>query len=305
MKDIISKLTLGQKVREARILNKMTQKELAGDFITRNMLSQIENNSATPSIKTIEYIAKKLDKPIGYFVDHEINEKYEVTLVEEVLIEFNKCNYTSCINTIELFFENNQKARSNDLLKKIYMNCCLKAASTYKSSGDYKNAKKFYQKALNCDTDLRFESDGVLYNIYSQLAEVNAYLNIVDEAKTSDDKAKDILNKMVASRVIQSIYILFIEGKYSDVIERIKALDIDELDEYNKGRSYMIIGSTYYYKEDYKQAIKYLEKAIPYYQNMTCGSNIIMIYQELSKCYFNLENYKKAYEYLQLTQIKH
>lgn len=305
MKDTLPKMTLGQKVREARILNMMTQKELSGDFITRNMLSQIENNSATPSIKTIEYIAKKLHKPVGYFVDHEVNEKYEAILIEEVLIEYNKDNYSSCIKSIDLYCERNQKARSNDLLKNIYMNCCLRAASTYKYSGEYKKAKEICQKALIYEKDLHFESDGVLYNIYSQLTEVNAYLYAVDEAKAFDEKAKDIINKMVTSRVIQSIYILFIEGKYSDVIERISALDIDELDDYNKGRYYMIFGSSYYYKEEYKQGIKYLEKAIAYYQNKTYDSGIVMIYEELSKCYSNVDDYKKAYEYLQLAQIKH
>ncbi len=60
-------MTLGQKVRELRLSKQMTQKELAGDCITRNMLSQIENGSATPSMKTMEYLAGKLEKPLGFF----------------------------------------------------------------------------------------------------------------------------------------------------------------------------------------------------------------------------------------------
>ena len=39
-------MTLGQKIRSARIERGMTQKELVGDHITRNMLSRIENDSA-------------------------------------------------------------------------------------------------------------------------------------------------------------------------------------------------------------------------------------------------------------------
>lgn len=47
-------MTLGQKIKEARLERNMTQKDVVGDYITRNMLSKIENDSATPSVKTLE-----------------------------------------------------------------------------------------------------------------------------------------------------------------------------------------------------------------------------------------------------------
>ena len=53
-------MTLGQKIREARQSKGMTQKELVGDYITRNMLSKIENDSAVPSVRTLEYLAGAL-----------------------------------------------------------------------------------------------------------------------------------------------------------------------------------------------------------------------------------------------------
>ena len=58
---------LGQKIRELRVKEGITQKELAGDKITRNMLSLIENGSASPSVRTLLYIADKLETPAGYF----------------------------------------------------------------------------------------------------------------------------------------------------------------------------------------------------------------------------------------------
>ena len=61
-------MTLGEKIRSARIERGMTQKELVGDQITRNMLSRIENDSAMPSMRTLEYIAARLDLPAGYFM---------------------------------------------------------------------------------------------------------------------------------------------------------------------------------------------------------------------------------------------
>ena len=45
---------LGRRIKEARIAKKMTQSQVVGTFITRNMLSQIENGNALPSITTLE-----------------------------------------------------------------------------------------------------------------------------------------------------------------------------------------------------------------------------------------------------------
>ena len=65
-------MTLGQKIKEARLSRGMTQKELVGDYITRNMLSKIENDSATPSVRTLEYLAGALGLPTGYFLSDAV-----------------------------------------------------------------------------------------------------------------------------------------------------------------------------------------------------------------------------------------
>lgn len=54
---------LGQRIKEARLAKKMTQTEVVGSFITRNMLSQIESGNAVPSMKTLTYLSKVLDLP--------------------------------------------------------------------------------------------------------------------------------------------------------------------------------------------------------------------------------------------------
>lgn len=59
---------LGQRIKEARLAKKMTQTEVVGSFITRNMLSQIESGNAVPSMKTLTYLAKVLELPPSIFV---------------------------------------------------------------------------------------------------------------------------------------------------------------------------------------------------------------------------------------------
>jgi transcriptional regulator with XRE-family HTH domain len=61
----VKAILIGDKIKELRLSRKLTQQEVVGDFITRNMLSKIENNAATPSVKTLEFLAAKLGVPPG------------------------------------------------------------------------------------------------------------------------------------------------------------------------------------------------------------------------------------------------
>ena len=67
-------MNIGEKIRELRIAKLMTQAELAGDHITRNMLSCIENGVAMPSLSTICYIAGRLNVPVGFLLAEEGDE---------------------------------------------------------------------------------------------------------------------------------------------------------------------------------------------------------------------------------------
>ena len=65
-------MELGQRIKEARLEKGLSQRELCGAVITRNMLSLIENGSARPSMDTLRYLAGQLEKPISYFLDEAV-----------------------------------------------------------------------------------------------------------------------------------------------------------------------------------------------------------------------------------------
>ena len=67
-------MNIGEKIRELRVAKLMTQSELAGTHITRNMLSCIENGTANPSLSTILYIAGRLNVPAGFLLAEEGDE---------------------------------------------------------------------------------------------------------------------------------------------------------------------------------------------------------------------------------------
>ncbi|MDD6815275.1 MAG: helix-turn-helix transcriptional regulator [Firmicutes bacterium] len=74
---------LGHRIKEARIAKKMTQSQVVGDFITRNMLSQIENGTALPSVKTLKYLADVLNIPDILDFSSDESEKENVPAQEQ------------------------------------------------------------------------------------------------------------------------------------------------------------------------------------------------------------------------------
>lgn len=78
---------LGQRIKEARLAKKMTQNEVVGTFITRNMLSQIESGSAVPSMKTLTYLAGVLGLPPAALLQEDTAEPASCdSLEDETLI---------------------------------------------------------------------------------------------------------------------------------------------------------------------------------------------------------------------------
>lgn len=76
-------MELSQKLKQARLDAGLSQKALCGDRITRNMLSQIENGSARPSMDTLRYLAAQLGKPLSYFLEDDAVTSPNQALMEQ------------------------------------------------------------------------------------------------------------------------------------------------------------------------------------------------------------------------------
>ena len=64
-------MTLGEKLRQARLEAGLSQRQLCGEEVTRNMLSQIENGAAMPSMSTLSYFAERLGRPVSFFLQED------------------------------------------------------------------------------------------------------------------------------------------------------------------------------------------------------------------------------------------
>ena len=64
-------MELGQRLKMVRLELGLSQRQLCGEVITRNMLSQIENGAARPSMDTLRYLAGELGKPLSFFLEED------------------------------------------------------------------------------------------------------------------------------------------------------------------------------------------------------------------------------------------
>ena len=92
-------MTLSNKIKSLRKSRKLTQAELCGDKITRNMLSAIESGKATPSLDTLRYLADGLYVPVAYLLSEEDDlffyQKKEV--IDLIKKDLSDKKYNSCI----------------------------------------------------------------------------------------------------------------------------------------------------------------------------------------------------------------
>lgn len=58
-------MNLGETIRALRLERGLSQRQLCGDRITRNMLSLIESGKARPAMDTLQYLASRLGVSIG------------------------------------------------------------------------------------------------------------------------------------------------------------------------------------------------------------------------------------------------
>lgn len=98
-------MTLGEKIRLARLEAGLSQRQLCGDVITRNMLSQIENGAARPSMDTLGYLAHRLGKSISSFLEEQPLESPNREVMAQARTAFDAGNWGVTAEILKQFRE--------------------------------------------------------------------------------------------------------------------------------------------------------------------------------------------------------
>lgn len=94
-------MDLGEKLRRARQKAGLSQRQLCGDVITRNMLSQIESGKARPSMSTLQYLAGQLGKPVGYFLDETVALSANVEVMDRARQAYAARDHAGVLSILE------------------------------------------------------------------------------------------------------------------------------------------------------------------------------------------------------------
>ncbi len=89
---------LGSRIKKLRKEKKMTLAELAGERLTKGMLSLIENGKVNPSMKSLQYIAEQLNVDVSILVNDSHIEEIRALLLE---VEEEYSNIKNQFNEIE------------------------------------------------------------------------------------------------------------------------------------------------------------------------------------------------------------
>ncbi len=163
---------LGKRIKEARLAKKMTQSELVGSFITRNMLSRIESGNACPSVKTLEYLASRLDLPAGSLISDETPVSDEPDKNAELLISAKQLyingDYPACAKKAETLIGSEFEDEGQAILAR----CSIALSENAMKSGDKAAAIKYAKQALDLSDKGIYKSREISVEATLKLSEI-------------------------------------------------------------------------------------------------------------------------------------
>ena len=111
-------MELGEKIKQARLEAGLSQRQLCGDVVTRNMLSQIENGSARPSMDTLRYFAARLGKTVSFFLEEDAVLSPNQAVMRKARDAYDSGNWETVLETLQQFREPDELfCRERELLE--------------------------------------------------------------------------------------------------------------------------------------------------------------------------------------------
>ena len=230
----------------------LTQTQVAGEYMTRNMLSQLENDAAFPSVKTLQYLSDTLGVSIGWLLNEDNVEDF--SQLEKVRELYRAGKSLDCLRILT-----ERDAAPNEEESLLLVRCALHCADQALLEKRYRDADAFLRAAERCkglyigkQERLQIASVRLRWKL-EQGDTDDALLQSVLELWNPEETAvltarHDLLNgrKRVASANYDEAL------SYLHRAEAVKALPLNE-----RYQLYQLLELCYKEKEDYKQAYHY------------------------------------------------
>ena len=144
-------MTLGQKLKKARLDRGLTQAQVVGDRITRNMLSQLENDLASPSVGTLEYLASVLGVQAAWLLADE-KEEEAAGRTERLRACYRGGDWAGCLELAQDLQPDDEQAL---LLALAAAQCALHALEAERFAGTKRACTKTRRSGWRCSASSR------------------------------------------------------------------------------------------------------------------------------------------------------
>jgi len=280
-------MNIGNKIKNLRLSKKLTQQDLAGDLITRNMLSRIENGFALPSVPTLLYLSEKLSVPSGYLLaeDDEVFAYKKLIGMPDVLRAFKAGDWRICIDLCE------NLDGSDDEIAYLMTLCMYNEAKDMFVSGELKSAVEMFEKAKQNSACSIYPTDALR-------AEIDVYLLCISDISpllVADIDVVQYPSPMAYPDTFCRYYIELkrVEDKktgLADFEEVLRFLNINlEYRNHIKSKLKMKQGA-------YNEAYHILKSILSSEYNIPAPI-LYYIFSDLEVCCRELSDYRGAYEY--------
>lgn len=265
---------LGEKIKKLRKMRGLTQAELVGNTVTRNMLSNIENGKASPSLDTLISIANRLSVSVSYLIseDDDLVFYEKKRKIPQIYRAYSAKNYPACINLINTIDEKDNElyyllAASHLGLgkKEIAHGSLVKATKNLEAAIEYSVKTAIETEHLDAQASMYLS---IAKNIQSPLLEFDSQKYVGLLVNSVDYEFFKYLTLDFSYSFENAVFSLHLESKklmqetnYNEAIKRL--LNASELSK----------------KEDFNAFV------------------IFGIYTDLEYCYKQLYNFEKAYLY--------
>lgn len=277
-------MTTGQKIQKMRLVRGLTQKELAGECITRNMLSQIENDKAKPSMRTLTHLAQTLGVSVGWLLSGDWEQSNQA---EQAQALFREGQYAACMELLE------HMETANDTLTQLRAVCAQHMAREALSEERFDEAASLAQRAL------AWEEKSLLSMPLLRFSALDVLTRCALTAQEETDGEGGTLREAYLQLGAEVRYHLTM-ARYHLAQEHLQAAEreiwsIADLPEDDRAEYLILRGRIALRKEQYENAILYFRQA----EELSPLPRLLRreLYAGLERCYKETEDYKSAYEY--------
>ena len=271
-------MKIGEKIKDLRAAKLMTQKELAGDGITRNMLSQIERGAAVPSLSTVKYLAERLNVPVGFLVSEDDSHTFSYK------------RYSQYRNIVEAY-----KSKSYDICRDLCLDCIsegdnelyfilsestARLAISYFCKGKLKLAAGMLEEYTDFAENTMFPTDFITATIKPY----NNFMSSISPLLTTEINMKDDGERFI----LQDDFSLFEAAYFSEKYNQ------EEYNWQNQSFGYYLSARALMKKENYSAAETLLLSVID--ENALPQPIIYLAICDGEICAKEIGDYKNAYE---------